>query len=368
MSDRQETAVAGTDTVGGRAFGRRRRLAVAFGVVVALLAIIAYTGYVGAKASEEFIHPNGGWKGCDTPGVRYGWSYEAINYDAADDATLIADRIADQDPLMLDCRPADHRGEAGDEVTTSDGIHLDGWYIPASAGVGPNGPTIVVVPGYTSNKSEILLYAPAFHRDYNLVLMDLRDQGRSSRAEVTLGFNERKDVAAMLDWLVEAKHPAWIGAMGNSMGAATVLAEATTDERVQALILDSMHARLELSVGKVLETEHGLPSIPAAWATMTGVHLRTGLDLAEVDPERTITKLGKRPVLLLHSTTDKIDPRAEAAEVNFKAALDAGVPVELHYCDGAATSSNGWHGRVIKLCRAEWTRWANHFLAVARRD
>jgi hypothetical protein len=88
--------------------------------------------------------------------------------------------------------------------------------------------------------------------------------------------------------------------------------------------------------------------------------------VAAVDPVATITKVGKRPVLLLHSTTDKIDPPVQAAEVNFHAALDAGVPVELHYCEGNSASPNGWHGRVIELCPVEWTRWANQFLAAAR--
>ena len=44
----------------------------------------------------------------------------------------------------------------------------------------------------------------------------------------------------------------------------------------------------------------------------------------------------------------------------------AGVPVELHYCEGNDKSSNGWHGRVIELCREDWTTWANRFLANAR--
>jgi hypothetical protein len=125
-----------------------------------------------------------------------------------------------------------------------------------------------------------------------------------------------------------------------------------------------MHAHLDVSVGNVMETEHGYPSVPGAMAILTGVRIRTGQDVLTIDPIRTIVQLGDRPVLLLHSTTDKIDPPAQAAELNFHAALDAGVPIELHYCEGL-TTGNGSHGRVIDRCPGEWSRWANQFLEAA---
>jgi fermentation-respiration switch protein FrsA (DUF1100 family) len=326
-------------------------------VAVALVGLAGFTGYLGAIGSQEFVHPAAGWPGCDTPEARFGWDYEAINYDRADDAILAA-----ANPDMADC--ASQGTQAGNEVVTSDGVRLAGWYIPAASGIGPTGPTVVVVPGWKSNKSEILLYAPPFHDRYNLVLMDLRNQGRSSPADVTLGLNEQRDVAAMLDWLVATKQPTWIAGMGNSMGAATLVAEAVSDSRIEAFVLDSMHAHLDVSVGNVMETEHGYPSVPGAMAILTGVRIRTGQDVLTIDPIRTIVQLGDRPVLLLHSTTDKIDPPAQAAELNFHAALDAGVPIELHYCEGL-TTGNGSHGRVVDRCPAEWSRWANQFLEAA---
>jgi pimeloyl-ACP methyl ester carboxylesterase len=344
---------------------RAARRLMAGSLIVALVAFAGYTGYLGAIGSEAFVHPSDGWKGCDTPRIRFGWDYEAINYQLADDTALAAAREAAGDPLMTNCGTTNQGAPAGSDVVSSDGARLDGWYIPAASGAGPTGPTLIVIPGWKSNKSEILLYAPPVHQDYNLVLMDLRSQGRSSRADVTLGLNEQRDVAAMLDWLERSKHPDWIGAVGNSMGAATLLAEAGGDPRIQAFVLDSMHAHLDSSVGNVLETEKGHPAAPGGWAIMTGVSIRIGADVATIDPVRTITRIGDRPVLLLHSTTDKIDPPAQSAELNFQAAVDAGVPVELHLCKGE-TTGNGSHGRVVEVCKADWTRWANQFLAAAR--
>jgi pimeloyl-ACP methyl ester carboxylesterase len=332
--------------------GIARRLIIG-ALVVGLVGLAGYTGYVGIVGSEEFVHPAVKWPECGNPTTRYGWDYEAINYDKADDLRLAADN-----PDMTNCTT--QGSVAGTEVVSSDGVHVAGWYIPAAnASVAADGPTIVVVPGWKSNKSEILKYAPPLHDAYNLVLVDVRNGGRSSPADTTLGLREQLDVRAVIDWLVRTKDPGWIALLGNSMGAATSLAEAVSDQRVEALILDSMHAELIVSAGNVLETEHGHPAFPGSVAIIAAASLRVGADVTSIDPVRTITQVGDRPVLLIHSTTDVIDRPAESAELNFHAALDAGVAVELHYCPGAV------HGKAIDRCPADWSRWANEFLAAA---
>ena len=65
-----------------------------------------------------------------------------------------------------------------------------------------------------------------------------------------------------------------------------------------------------------------------------GEAVALGTDVTQVDPVRSIARLGDRPVLLIHGTADILDVPAEASEPNFHAALDAGVPVELQYCQG----------------------------------
>jgi hypothetical protein len=336
-----------------------RRVIVAV-IAVAVIALVAFTVYIGKIGSDGFLHPGVGYAGCDTPASRFGWTYEAINYDKADDAALAA---ANAD--LANC--ASQGVPAGDAIVTSDGVRLAGWYIPAANGIGPDGPTVLVAPGFNSNKSEILMFAPPFHENFNLVLMDLRNQGRSSPADVTLGLHEQRDVQATLDWLVANKNPSFIAAMGNSMSAATFLAEARSDTRIDAFILDSLHANLDVTVGNILEVEHGYPSVPGAMAMLTAVDMQIGGDVKSIDPIRTITQVGDRPVLLLHASTDRVDPPAQAAEKNFHAAFDAGVPVELHYCKGVSTG-NGSHGHVIDVCPGDWSRWVNQFLENARAD
>jgi len=321
-------------------------------VALALIGVSGWAAYAGVIGSQTMVEPLAAqkWAGCDTPASRFGWTYEAINYDPADDARLLATNPEPQKHCT------DQGAGAGTAVLASDGVGIAGWYIPAANGAGPTGPTLVVAPGWKSNKSEILKYAPPFHDDFNLLLVDLRNGGRSGGTMTTWGYRERDDVRAMIDWLERTKKPSWIGAVGNSMGAATVLAEAAGDPRVRALILDSMHASVERSFSDGIEYERHLPGDPTAWAMTRMASIRIGADITTVDPVRTITQLGDRPVLLIHGRADELDRPEHSADLNLAAARSAGVPVELHYCD------TGTHGNVINRCPDDWAAWSRAFL------
>ncbi len=333
------------------AHGRGRRvvrLLAVLAVALVLVAGIGYSAYVGAVGSETFVHP-GGNPDCRTPLVRYGWAYEAINYDIADDTAL---RNANAN--MESC--SSQGGTAGTDVVTADGVHIAGWYIPAASGAGPTAPTVVLVHGWAANKSEVLKYAVPFHAAYNVVAIDLRGGGRSSKSDVTFGLREKADLEAIIDWLERTKHPVHLAVMGNSMGGATAVMAAVNDQRIEALILDSMHARVEDVIGRRLEVDEGHPSLPGTPAMLFGIWLRTGLNLMDANPINYIPALGHRPLLLIHGTADQQDLPERSVNANFLAAQAASVPVELHMCEGA------WHGHVIDTCPADWGRWSVGFL------
>ncbi len=329
-------------------------------ILLAVLGVVVLVGYAlfaVVVGSDTFVNP-GTSANCLTPDRRFGWDYEAINYDQRDDLNLAPALVPDKNGRLAWTCPS-QGAIAGDDVVTSDGIHVAGWYIPAANGAGPAGPTVVLVHGKASNKSEMLDYAVPLHDRFNLVLLDLRNGGRSTRSISTAGIREQRDVESMIDWLVRTKRPSWIAGLGNSMGAATILAAARSDPRIKALILDSMHARIVVSTGNAIETEFGQPSLPGSWGVVIGASLRAGADLTTVDPVRTITQIGARPVLLSHGSADVVDPPDESAEPNLAAARRAEVPVELHYCPSAG------HGKVIEVCSADWGRWATTFLEAA---
>jgi pimeloyl-ACP methyl ester carboxylesterase len=326
------------------------RRAAALLLAILILGLVGYTTFGVVVAADWFVHPDGNTD-CRTPLDRFGWTYEAINYDIADDANLRTNLD------MTDCR--DQGSVAGSEVVASDGVPIAGWYIPAADGAGArvSSPVVVLVHGYGANKSEALKYAVPLHERFAVVAFDLRNGGRSGRTETTFGLRESFDLRAILDWVERTKHPSHIVVMGNSMGGATTVIEAATDPRVTAVILDSVHAQAVDPIARRLIVESGQPvSVPGVPAILAGVWLRTGLNLMDADPVKFIPALGDRPLLIIHGTDDVIDLPARSADVNLAAARAAGVPVELHMCQ------NGRHGTLPTDCPAEWAAWAVPFV------
>jgi len=145
-------------------------------------------------------------------------------------------------------------------------------------------------------------------------------------------------------------------ASGIGLGIATAFAEAGDDPRVKALILDSMHARVESQLANIIATERHLPSWPAAWAIVAGVSSRIGVPLWSVDPVRTIAQMGGRPVLLTHGLGDVVDRPDESLDRNVAAAREAGVDLRVEACAAAG------HGQVVAVCGPAWSRWVTDFL------
>ena len=326
---------------------RRTRISrwVSFAFAALLVALVTYLGYIGYEGSRQLSDPPNHSADCRTPAT-FGWSYEAINYDIASDAAL----AAEPDPT----RCAQQGAPAGDAIVV-DGAALAGWYVPAASGTGPTGPTVVLVHGWGSNKSDMLDRAASLHGVYNLLLPDLRNHGQSSAATTTQGVREADDLGAMLDWLEREKAPDRVAVLGVSMGGATALAEAERDERVDAVIVESTHATLA-NAAQARMDEAGYPlSMPGSWSILLGSLMRTGEDVTAVDPVLSVGRLDARPLLIVHGGADH-SIGADDAETLLRAAEEAGSPAELHVCP------EGGHGTSAHVCAEEYAAWVLGFL------
>lgn len=321
------------------------------GLVIVLVGVLLYVGYVGFEGSRQLVESANSDRDCRTPEMLFGWDYEAINYDIADDA-----RIATENADLMDCSYLGSK--AGDEIVTTDGIRIAGWYVPAADGIGPDGPTVVLVHGFGASKTGILKYGAGLHEHVNLVAFDMRSVGRSTGTQVTAGVLEQRDLRAVIDWVVREKGPSHIGVLGNSLGAATALAEARDDPRVEALVLDSMHTRLRHQV-EARVAHGGYPSsILTTEAIRLGAWIRTGVDIFSIDAVDAAEQIGDRPVLLIHGTADNEDlaARTEAFERQLAA---AGVPCAIQWCDGSG--HNAPAGMPVDVCQTAFHEWVVGF-------
>ena len=312
-------------------------------VLVVLLAYLAYVGYEGSRQLTDHPDPS---SDCRTPAV-VGWTYEAVNYPIETDATL----QAAEDPM--DC--AEQGAPAGDSLTSADGTRLAGWYIPSGSETGPTGPTVVMVHGWGSNKSEMLDRAAILHDGYNLLIVDLRNHGQSEAAPTTQGLREASDVEAFVDWLETTKAPEQIALLGASMGGVTALNEADSDERIDAVIIESTHATMANVIQARLE-QAGYPlSLPGSWAVLLGTLARTGLDISSADAVQAIARLDDRPVLIVTGGQDETIP-VQAADDLLAAAKEAGSPAELDVCEEAG------HAESLETCPEDYAGWMLGFL------
>jgi fermentation-respiration switch protein FrsA (DUF1100 family) len=332
----------------------RKRSRIALGLVMVLaVAFLAYCTYVGYEGSSRLIDaPATG--DCRTPDVMFGWTYEAIDYDIADDK-----RLAARNPDLTAC--TDQGARAGDEIVSEDGIHIAGWYVPAGNGAPPTAPTVVVVHSFQGNKTRALDYAQGLHDSFNLVAFDLRNAGRSTGTQTTAGVFEQRDLRAVLDWLYRTKHPARVGVAGTSLGAVTTLAEMIRDPRVQAIALDSMHTRMRYQVESRLG-QAGHPAYPGTWAIFAATLLRTGADIGSIDAEDELAGVGQRPMLLIHGTAD-IEDLPERTQAFYDAAVAAGIPAELHWCEGSGHKAPA--GMPAVVCRDAYGAWLRDFFTRA---
>jgi len=327
---------------------RRARLTRWLGSVLALvlLGLVIYLGYVGYVGSEQLTGAPNPAKDCRTP-ASLGWTYQAINYDHKSDAALLA---------LGDTKLCPHQGVvAGSALTASDGTRIAGWYIPAAARIGPTGPTVILSHGWRGNKSTMLDYAVLLHPGYNLVLFDFRDSGQSSGTVTTQGALEQHDLLAVINWLERTHHPARLGLLGVSMGGATSVNVAASDERVNAVVLDSTQATLAGAVEARLK-QQGYPlAVPGAWSILLGGLIRTGQDMSAVDPQQAIARIGARPVLIIEGGADTSIGSNDGARL-LEAARTAGVNAQLQVC---ATAT---HAASLKTCGPAYRGWVLGFL------
>jgi pimeloyl-ACP methyl ester carboxylesterase len=322
---------------------------VTFVMLAALVALLAYLLYAGFAGSDQVVNP-GRSRDCTTPGMAFGWEYEAINYEPANDE-LLAD-VEDS----ADCDVA--AASAGDRLVTADGLGLAGWYIPAGNGSGSEAPTIVMAHGHGVNKSALLGRAEVLHRDYNLVLFDFRNHGQSEDGMTTVGMLERADLRAVIDWLVEAKGPDAIGVLGVSMGGAVAINEARADSRVRALVLDSTHATLANALQARLERQGYPLSLPASWAILLGGLIRTGQDMSAADPLQAVEAYGERPLLLVSGGRGDLIGPTDSDDL-LAAAREGGADAQLRVCEDAG------HAGSIGACPREYRDWVLGFFADA---
>ncbi len=205
--------------------------------------------------------------------------------------------------VTLQAVPSD-LGLTGESIalTSSDGIPLAAWWIPAD----PSRGAVVLLHGMDGLDASCLLPQAKFLHDagWSTLVLDMRAHGRSGGERIGLALEEPRDVSAALDWLTTQS--SLIGKplvlLGLSMGGATAIRTAAARPDVDAVISVSSFASFDPLMGQGVQLLLGRLSI----LTLYGVWS------PNASPVHDIARISPRPILLMHGTADKQIPVQDA--------------------------------------------------------
>jgi dipeptidyl aminopeptidase/acylaminoacyl peptidase len=194
---------------------------------------------------------------------------------------------------------------------TSHSRTIEGWFIPP-AGNPVKWPTIIVVHGWSFNKSSMLPVAKYLHQaGFGVLAFDARGHGSScSDGPITI-LKFAEDIISAVQYL-EGRHDVDIsrlGVVGHSMGGASGILAASMDPRIRALVSTSAFADPVSLTRRYMKRYHIPPQL-FLWCVSRCIEGWLGSSMEKVAPYRRISDV-HAPVLLIHGDSDRFIPPSD---------------------------------------------------------
>ena len=179
-------------------------------------------------------------------------------------------------------------------LETSDGLELQGWYVPSS-----NGAAVIVFPGRSGTRKQARMLA---RNGYGVLLYDRRGEGASEGDPNGWGWDFDKDIRAGIDFLKQ-RHDVErgrIGGLGLSVGGEMLLQTAAETSDLAAVVSEGAGAR---TVAEEVGDVEGLAKVETfvTYMARDAANAVFSNQMAPRHLEELVPRIAPRPILLIHA-------------------------------------------------------------------
>jgi alpha-beta hydrolase superfamily lysophospholipase len=239
--------------------------------------------------------------------------------------------------------------------TTSDGVTLSGWWMPAKSHK-PMG-TVILSHGVFKNRGQVLSRAEFLVKaGYQVLLFDHRGEGQSGESPVSGGVLEAGDYLAAVSYLKASRHLVKpLAFLGFSLGAISAIRAAPQCSDVDAVIADSPLPNVRSYVSR-RGMGGAFAELPGFFARcLTDYDQLTGLTLkpSDLNLEPIVRQFNEKPILYI---TGEADDLARSEEVRKLFNETQSNHRSLVYIPGAG------HEQTYSLCPMIYEQAVKNFL------
>ena len=189
---------------------------------------------------------------------------------------------------------------------TASGDAVSGWFAPGRAGQG----AVLLLHGVRGSRHAMVARALWLHgQGVATLAIDLPGHGESPAPRITFGANESHAVPAALAWLGRRCAGERLGAIGVSLGAASLVL-ARPDPAPAVVVLESMYPTIEEAVADRLALHAGAPAAALAPLLLWQMPWRLGVSTAQLHPIDALPAL-RSPLLVAAGAVDRHTTLAE---------------------------------------------------------
>jgi len=191
--------------------------------------------------------------------------------------------------------PANKLGVAYENVsfTTSDGLELEGWYVPSR-----NGAAVIAFPGRKGPQRPTRMLV---RHGYGVLLFDRRGEGDSEGEPNSWGWGGDRDIKAAVAFLQRRRdvEPGRIGGIGLSVGGEMMLDAAADTDSLAAVVSEGAGARMFTE-----EMDEDLPGVDKAtivvpaWLKQASIAVFSN-QLPPTNLKELVPRIAPRPLLLI---------------------------------------------------------------------